>query len=156
MHQVTLTVDLSSFPTKAELPEPQQQAAGTPLATGGASPRLLTPVIHDELVHAPRPQRGAHGLGDHLAGIDVADELRDPLRGVGALLQQDNRCWLGGEHTAGLVLPSQCSGAAQHDPTVQRGRGQNLQTPQTPLPRAPARQFLTLLLQSGAQSPSMG
>lgn len=55
-----------------------------------------TPIVHDELVHATRAQRGAHGLGDHLARVDVAHQLRDALRGVRALLEQDNRSGLQG------------------------------------------------------------
>lgn len=68
---------------------------------------VLTPVIHDELVHATRSQRGAHGLGDNLAGINVTDKLRDPLRSICALLQQDNWGWLEKEHKPGSILQSQ-------------------------------------------------
>lgn len=67
----------------------------------------LTPVIHNELVHAPRSQGGAHSFRNNLAGIDVADELGDPLRGVRPLLQQDNRCWLKREPTAEPLVKSQ-------------------------------------------------
>lgn len=55
---------------------------------------ILTSVVHDELVHATGPERGAHGLGYHLAGIDVADKLRDTLGCVCPLLQKDYRCGL--------------------------------------------------------------
>lgn len=55
---------------------------------------ILTSVVDDELVHAAGTQRGAHSLSNHLAGIDVADKLRDTLGRVCTLLQQDYRCGL--------------------------------------------------------------
>ena len=81
---------------------------------------MLTPVIHNEFVHAPRSQGGAYSLSDHLAGIDVADELGNPLRGVSALLQQDNRCGLRREPRAELLLQSQH--AAQQVHTALKGQ----------------------------------
>lgn len=50
--------------------------------------------IHDQLVHPPRTEGGGYCIHDHLAGIDVANYLGLPLRGVCALLQEDDRCWL--------------------------------------------------------------
>lgn len=45
-------------------------------------------VIVDEFVHTARAEGGADDVGDGGAGIDVADELRFPLRGVCAFLQE--------------------------------------------------------------------
>ena len=53
--------------------------------------------IHDQLVHPPRTKGGGYSIYDHLAGIDVANYLGLPLRGVCTLLQEDDRCWLHGE-----------------------------------------------------------
>ena len=47
-------------------------------------------VVVDELIHAARPERGAHDVDDGLTRVDVGDELRLALRGVGALLEEDN------------------------------------------------------------------
>lgn len=62
--------------------------------TAGCPHVNLTSAVHDELVHATWTQSGAHGLGDHLAGIDIADKLRDTLGRVCPLLQKDYRCGL--------------------------------------------------------------
>lgn len=53
----------------------------------------LTSVIYHKLVHATGAEGGPHSLCHNLAGIDVTDELWDPLRGVCALLQEDD--WSG-------------------------------------------------------------
>lgn len=53
----------------------------------------LTSVIYHKLVHATGAEGGPHSLCHNLAGIDVTDELWDPLRGVRALLQEDD--WSG-------------------------------------------------------------
>lgn len=98
---------------------------------------VLTPVIHNELVHAPRSQGSAHGFRDNLAGIDVADKLGDPLRGVRPLLQQDNRCWLKREPTAEPLVRFQQPAdnleltphAAQKTTITQEDQDQNLQPP---------------------------
>ena len=50
----------------------------------------LALVIMNQLVHPARAQRGPHHVDHRLARVDVADELRLALRGVGALLEQDN------------------------------------------------------------------
>jgi len=47
-------------------------------------------VVVDELVHAPGPQRGPHGVRHRRARVDVAHHLRAPLRRVRALLEQDD------------------------------------------------------------------
>lgn len=47
-------------------------------------------VVVDELVHAAGAERGADDVGDGGAGVDVGDDLRLALRGVRALLQQDD------------------------------------------------------------------
>ena len=47
-------------------------------------------VVVDELVHAPGPQRGTHGVRHRRARVDVAHHLRAPLRRVRALLEQDD------------------------------------------------------------------
>jgi hypothetical protein len=44
----------------------------------------------DELVHAAGAERGAHGVGDGRAGADVAEHLPAALRGVRALLEEDD------------------------------------------------------------------
>lgn len=44
----------------------------------------------NELVHATRTERRAHGLHHGLARVDVADQLRFPLARVRALLEQNN------------------------------------------------------------------
>mmetsp|Transcript_9374 Transcript_9374/g.23003 ORF Transcript_9374/g.23003 Transcript_9374/m.23003 type:complete len:450 (+) Transcript_9374:701-2050(+) len=46
---------------------------GSVVADGGP------PAGGDELVHPPGTQRGSHGIGDGLAGVDVAHELRQSL-----------------------------------------------------------------------------
>lgn len=51
---------------------------------------VTTMAIHNELVHPTRTQSGSNGTYHHLAGIDVADDLGLPLRGICALLEQDN------------------------------------------------------------------
>lgn len=66
----------------------------TGLISAGSPHLILTSVVHNELVHATGTQRGAHSLGNHLTGIDVADKLRDTLGGVCPLLQKDYRCGL--------------------------------------------------------------
>lgn len=45
-------------------------------------------VVVDELVHAPRPQRGPHHIGHRCASVYIAHQLRLPLRRVRSLLQQ--------------------------------------------------------------------
>lgn len=50
--------------------------------------------INDELVHSPWPKSGGYGIHDHLTGINVANYLGLPLRGVCTLLQEDDRCGL--------------------------------------------------------------
>ena len=57
---------------------------------GGVVLHQAHPVIMHELVHAAGPQRGAHGVHDRHAGVDVADQLRLALAGVRALPQQDD------------------------------------------------------------------
>jgi len=47
-------------------------------------------VIVDQLVHAARAEGGADDVGDGGAGIDVAHQLRLPLRSVRAFLQQND------------------------------------------------------------------
>lgn len=98
------------------------------VSTESHSP-ALTPLIHNKLVHAPRSQGGTHSFRNNLAGIDVADELGDPLWGVRPLLQQDNRCWLEREPTAEPLVQSQQPAdnlelnphTTQQDPTMQKG-----------------------------------
>ena len=55
--------------------------------------------VYDELVHATWAQGGPDGLDHHLAGVNVADDLRDSLRGVCSFLHQENS-WL----LRGIVL----------------------------------------------------
>ena len=50
--------------------------------------------VYDELVHSPRPKGGGYCINNHLTGVDVADYLGLPLRGVCALFQEDDRCGL--------------------------------------------------------------
>ena len=50
--------------------------------------------IYDQLVHPPRTKGGGNCIYDHFTGVDVANYLGLPLRGVCALLQEDDRCWL--------------------------------------------------------------
>jgi len=47
-------------------------------------------LVVDQLVHAARPERGAHNVHDRLARVNIADQLRLPLRRVGALLEKDD------------------------------------------------------------------
>lgn len=47
-------------------------------------------VVVDELVHAPGPEGGPHRIGDDDAGVDVAHQLRLPLRRIRPLLQKYN------------------------------------------------------------------
>lgn len=58
---------------------------------------ILTSVICHKLVHATGAEGGPHSLCHNLAGIDVTDELWDPLRGVCALLQEDDWSGLRGD-----------------------------------------------------------
>lgn len=44
----------------------------------------------NELVHASRPQGSAHCISDCHAGVDVADQLRLPLRCISPLFQEDD------------------------------------------------------------------
>lgn len=61
----------------------------------------------DQLVHAARSERGAHGVHDRAAGIDVADQLRLALACVRSLLQQDDLRLLQG--TGGLLGQSRAT-----------------------------------------------
>ena len=106
------------------------------MAVEGHCP-VLTPVIHNELVHAPRSQGSAHSFCDNLAGIDVADKLGDPLRGVRPLLQQDNWCWLKREPAAELLLQTRQPADSleliphtdQQATIMRKDQDQNLQPP---------------------------
>ena len=55
----------------------------------------LTMTVHNKLVHPTWAQGGSNGTHHHLTRIDVADDLRFALRGISALLQQDNGRALG-------------------------------------------------------------
>lgn len=50
--------------------------------------------VDNELVHSPRAKSGGHCIHNHLTGINVADYLGLPLRGVCAFLQEDDWCGL--------------------------------------------------------------
>lgn len=62
----------------------QAHDGGAVVGDGGAL------VVVDELVHAAGAERGAHGVGDGRAGADVAEHLPAALRGVRALLEEDD------------------------------------------------------------------
>ena len=46
--------------------------------------------VEHQLVHASGSESRAHGVSDGLTCVDVADDLRLALRGVGALLQKND------------------------------------------------------------------
>ena len=50
--------------------------------------------IYNELVHSSWPKGGGYRVHNHLAGVNVANYLGLPLRGVCALLQEDDWCGL--------------------------------------------------------------
>lgn len=54
---------------------------------------ICTLIIDDKFVHSPWAQGCSDGISYGLTGIDVADNLRNPLRGVSPFLQQDD-LWL--------------------------------------------------------------
>lgn len=54
---------------------------------------ICTLIIDDKFVHSPWAQGCSDGISYGLTGIDVADNLRNPLRGVSSFLQQDD-LWL--------------------------------------------------------------
>ena len=51
--------------------------------------------VNNQLVHPARTKGRGHSIYNHFTRIDVADYLGFPLRCVSALLQEDDRCWLG-------------------------------------------------------------
>ena len=63
----------------------------------------LVRAVHDQLVHASRTERGANGISNSLARIDVADQLALALLTFGSIGEQDDRTslldgrWTGGE-----------------------------------------------------------
>lgn len=54
---------------------------------------ICTLIIDDKFVHSPWAQGCSDSISYGLTGIDVADNLRNPLRGVSPFLQQDD-LWL--------------------------------------------------------------
>ena len=68
----------------------QQVEDGGPVIGDGA----LAPGVHDQLVHAPRAESGAHSVTDHLTRIDVADQLLSPTQTLSAVFQQNYRSTL--------------------------------------------------------------
>jgi hypothetical protein len=46
--------------------------------------------VNQYLVHAAWPEGAAHAVDNRATSIDVADQLRLALRGVGALPEQDD------------------------------------------------------------------
>lgn len=62
-----------------------------------------TLTIHNKLVHPTGTKGRAYSSNNHLAGIDVADDLGSSLGAVSALLQEDYRGALCGTGTAEAV-----------------------------------------------------
>jgi hypothetical protein len=72
----------------------------------------------DELVHAARPERRAHGLHHGLARVNVADQLRFALACVRALLEQNNlRLLLASSTNRIIVISSGISPIRQQQQT---------------------------------------
>ena len=69
----------------------------------------------DELVHAAWAQRGPHSIHQRHAGVDVADQLRLALAGVGAVLQQDDLRLLRGTGMLSASAPTRWS---HHSPVL--------------------------------------
>jgi len=81
-------------------------------AQPAAATRRVTLRVDDELVHAARAERGADGVGDSLAGVDVGDELATALGRVRALPQEDD---LRLHHHGGGWVGSGDRGAARRE-----------------------------------------
>ena len=62
----------------------------------------LVRTVHDQLVHAPRTERGSNGVSNSLTGIDIADQLASALLTFGSFGQQNDRTSLVGWVGSGL------------------------------------------------------
>ena len=92
--QAVAPVGASARASEAGRPPPPAASPRAPRPTARAHAVAVgshLAVAVDELVHAARAQGGAHDIGHGRARVDVGNQLRLALRGVGTLLEQNDR-----------------------------------------------------------------
>lgn len=81
---------LEAHATRRTAP-PQQPATTSGLSIQikmlASPPRL---VVMNELVHASRAERGAHSVSKRHARVDIGDQLRRALAGIGTLFEKND------------------------------------------------------------------